>query len=182
MFQTIKYEVKDQIAYLTINKPETLNALDGQVLSEISAAVDMIKTDEQAKALILTGQGRAFAAGADIGAQSLLDMEGGRQWGRKGSAIFRNLEILPVPTIAAVNGFALGGGCELAMACDMILASEKAKFGQPEVSLGITPGFSGTQRLARKVGKAECDTMLIKKDFLWHKKDAAWQKAAWRFA
>ena len=85
MFQTIKYEVKDQIAYLTINKPETLNALDGQVLSEISAAVDMIKTDEQAKALILTGQGRAFAAGADIGAQSLLDMEGGRQWGRKGS-------------------------------------------------------------------------------------------------
>lgn len=161
MFQTIKYEVKDQIAYLIINKPETLNALDGQVLSEISAAVDMTKADEQVKALILTGQGRAFAAGADIGAQSILDMEGGRQWGRKGSAIFRNLEILPVPTIAAVNGFALGGGCELAMACDMILASEKAKFGQPEVSLGITPGFSGTQRLARKVGKAKAMELIL---------------------
>lgn len=161
MFNTIKYEVKDSIAYLTINKPEVLNALDGEVLEEIKAVVTELETSEDVKALIVTGEGRSFVAGADIGAQSVLDMEGGRNWGRNGSAIFRRLELLPMPTIAAVNGFALGGGCELAMACDMIIASEKAKFGQPEVSLGITPGFSGTQRLARKVGKAMAMEMIL---------------------
>ena len=141
MFQSIIFEEKGQIGFLTINKPDVLNALDAQVLEEIDQAVSLAEKSEEIKAMIITGEGRAFAAGADIGTQSVLDLEGGRNWGRNGSAVFRKLELLAIPTIAAVNGFALGGGCELAMACDMILASSKAKFGQPEVSLGITPGF-----------------------------------------
>lgn len=166
MFETIKYEVKENIGYITVNKPEVLNALDGQVLAELDRAIDDAAADNRVKALILTGEGRAFVAGADIGAQSVLDAEGGRNWGRNGSAIFRKLELLQIPTIAAVNGFALGGGCELAMACDMIIASSKAKFGQPEVSLGITPGFSGTQRLARKIGKARAMEMILTGDMI----------------
>lgn len=161
MFHSIKFEKKEEIGFLTINKPEVLNALDGNVLEEINRVLELIEKADSVKALIVTGEGRAFAAGADIGAQSVLDLEGGRNWGRNGSAIFRRLELLPVPTIAAVNGFALGGGCELALACDMILASTKAKFGQPEVSLGITPGFSGTQRLPRRVGKARAMEMIL---------------------
>lgn len=166
MFHSIKFEEKEQIGFLTINKPEVLNALDAQVLKEIGEAVGLAETKSEIKALIVTGEGRAFAAGADIGAQSVLDLEGGRDWGRNGSAIFRKLELLPIPTIAAVNGFALGGGCELAMACDMIIASSKAKFGQPEVSLGITPGFSGTQRLPRLVGKAKAMELILSGDMI----------------
>lgn len=161
MYQTIRLEQQDGIAYLTICRPEVLNALNAEVLGEIEDVVIQLETAKEVKALIVTGEGRAFVAGADIGAQSVLDLEGGRSWGKKGSAIFRRLELLPLPTIAAVNGFALGGGCELSMACDMILASEKAKFGQPEVGLGITPGFSGTQRLARKVGKAKAMELIL---------------------
>lgn len=161
MYQTIRLEQQDGIAYLTICRPEVLNALNAEVLGEIEDVVIQLETAKEVKALIVTGEGRAFVAGADIGAQSVLDLEGGRSWGKKGSAIFRRLELLPLPTIAAANGFALGGGCELAMACDMILASEKAKFGQPEVGLGITPGFSGTQRLARKVGKAKAMELIL---------------------
>ena len=128
MYQSIKYEVKENIAYLTISKPEVLNALDGEVLEEIKDVVGKVEQDKTLSALIVTGEGRSFVAGADIEAQSVLDVEGGRAWGQNGSAIFRRLELLQIPTIAAVNGFALGGGCEIAMACDMIIASEKAKF------------------------------------------------------
>lgn len=152
MFQSIIFEEKGQIGFLTINKPDVLNALDAQVLEEIDQAVSLAEKSEEIKAMIITGEGRAFAAGADIGTQSVLDLEGGRNWGRNGSAVFRKLELLAIPTIAAVNGFALGGGCELAMAWDIRLASETARFGQPEVGLGITPGFGGTQRLPRIVG------------------------------
>ena len=161
IFQTIKHEVKDGVGILTVNKPEVLNALDGQVLAEIDRVLEQIQEAGDIRALIVTGEGRAFVAGADIGAQSVLDAEGGRQWGRKGSAVFRKLELLPIPTIAAVNGFALGGGCELALACDMIVAGEKAKFGQPEVGLGITPGFSGTQRLCRRIGKGRAMELIL---------------------
>lgn len=161
MFHSIKFDKKEEIGFLTINKPEVLNALDGQVLEEIRQVLDLLEKDASVKALIVTGEGRAFVAGADIGAQSVLDLEGGRNWGKNGSAIFRRLELLSIPTIAAVNGFALGGGCELALACDMILASSKAKFGQPEVSLGITPGFSGTQRLPRRIGKSRAMEMIL---------------------
>ena len=145
MYQTLRYEVEDQIAVLTINRPEALNALNGQVIGELEEAVSAVEADRSLKALIITGEGRSFVAGADIGAQAPLDVDGGRRWGQRGSALFRRIEKLEIPTIAAVNGFALGGGCELALACDIILASEKAKFGQPEVGLGITPGFSGTK-------------------------------------
>lgn len=166
MFESIRYEEKEEIGFLTISKPEVLNALDAQVLQEIDRVLDQIENEKKVGALILTGEGRAFAAGADISAQSVLDMEGGRQWGRYGSGVFRKLELLSIPTIAAVNGFALGGGCELAMACDMILASSKAKFGQPEVGLGITPGFSGTQRLPRLIGKARAMELILTGDMI----------------
>ena len=152
MFETIGFETKDGIAVLTINRPEALNALNGQVLEELKQCIDEVEKDSTVRVLILTGAGRSFVAGADIGAQSELAVERGRNWGIFGSRLFRRIELLEIPTIAAVNGFALGGGCELALACDLILASEKAKFGQPEVGLGITPGFSGTQRLPRRVG------------------------------
>ena len=125
-----------------------------------------MEQSKEIRALIITGAGRSFVAGADIGAQSRLDPDGGRAWGRYGSQLFRKLELLEIPTIAAVNGFALGGGCELALACDLILASTKAKFGQPEVGLGITPGFSGTQRLARRVGIGKAKEMIFTGDFI----------------
>lgn len=159
--QYIKIEKKGDIRILTVNKPDVLNALDKAVLAELDAAVDQIKEDPDVKALIITGAGRAFVAGADIAAQSVLDTRGGRAWGQQGSAIFRKIEILEVPTIAAVNGFALGGGCELALSCDLIIASEKAKFGQPEVTLGITPGFAGTQRLPRRIGAAKAKELIF---------------------
>ena len=147
MYKTIRYEKKDNIALVTIDRPEALNALNSTVIAELEQVVTELENDGTIRAMILTGEGRSFVAGADIGEQYPLDLDGGRRWGQRGSALLRRMEKLEFPTIAAVNGFALGGGCELAMSCDIILASEKAKFGQPEVGLGITPGFSGTQRL-----------------------------------
>ena len=148
-------------AIITISREKALNALNSQVIDELSQAIDVVKADKDIRALIITGAGRAFVAGADIGVQSVFDVREGRQWGRRGSAVFREIELLQLPTIAAVGGFALGGGCELALSCDMIVADEKAKFGQPEVSLGITPGFSGTQRLPRRIGTAKAKEMIF---------------------
>lgn len=162
----IKIEKQEAIEIIKVNKPEVLNALDGEVLLELEEAIGQVAEDERVKALIITGEGRSFVAGADIAAQSVLDAQGGRAWGRKGSAIFRKIELLEIPTIAAVNGFALGGGCELALSCDLILASEKAKFGQPEVGLGITPGFSGTQRLPRRVGIGKAKELIFTGDVI----------------
>ena len=152
MYQTIKYTKEDAIGVLTIDRPEALNALNSTVISELEQLIGEVERDLELRALIITGAGRSFVAGADIGEQKPLTLDGGRRWGQRGSALMRRIEKLEIPTIAAVNGFALGGGCELALSCDIILASEKAKFGQPEVGLGITPGFSGTQRLPRRVG------------------------------
>ena len=148
-------------AIITISREKALNALNSQVIDELSQAIDVVKADKDIRALIITGAGRAFVAGADIGVQSVFDVREGRQWGRRGSAVFREIELLQIPTIAAVGGCALGGGCELALSCDMIVADEKAKFGQPEVSLGITPGFSGTQRLPRRIGTAKAKEMIF---------------------
>ena len=148
-------------AIITISREKALNALNSQVIDELSQAIDAVKADKDIRALIITGAGRAFVAGADIGVQSVFDVREGRQWGRRGSAVFRDVDLLQIPTIAAVGGFALGGGCELALSCDMIVADEKAKFGQPEVSLGITPGFSGTQRLPRRIGTAKAKEMIF---------------------
>ena len=161
MYKTIRYEKKDNIALVTIDRPEALNALNSTVIAELEQVVTELENDGTIRAMILTGEGRSFVAGADIGEQYPLDLDGGRRWGQRGSALFRRMEKLEFPTIAAVNGFALGGGCELAMSCDIILASEKAKFGQPEVGLGITPGFSGTQRLPRRVGIAKAKELIF---------------------
>ncbi len=162
MFDYLKYEkIDERITVVTISRPEALNALNSEVIAELEELVGNIEKDDTIAAMILTGEGRSFVAGADIVEQSTLDLAAGRKWGQRGSALMRRIEKLPFPTIAAVNGFALGGGCEIAMACDIILASEKAKFGQPEVGLGITPGFSGTQRLPRRVGQAMAKELIF---------------------
>ena len=158
---TIRYEKQDNIGIITINRPEALNALNTAVFNELEPLVGEIERDASLAALIITGEGRSFVAGADIGEQCPMDLEAGRKWARRGSSVFRRIEKLEIPTIAAVNGFALGGGCELALTCDIILASEKAKFGQPEVGLGITPGFSGTQRLPRRVGIGKAKELIF---------------------
>ena len=146
------YEAEGQIGIITINRPKALNALNSQVLRELDKVLGQVDTDT-VRVLILTGAGdRAFVAGADISEMSTFTKEEGEAFGREGNNIFRRLETFPIPVIAAVNGFALGGGCELALSCDIRICSENAMFGQPEVGLGITPGFGGTQRLARTVG------------------------------
>ena len=161
MSKTVILEKKDGIAVVTISRPEALNALNSIVIAELEQVVTELERDRDIRAMILTGEGRSFVAGADIGEQYPLDLDGGRRWGQRGSALMRRIEKLEFPTIAAVNGFALGGGCELALSCDLILASEKAKFGQPEVGLGITPGFSGTQRLPRRIGIAKAKELIF---------------------
>ena len=142
------------VSTLTINRPDKLNALSQEVLSDLSAAIQRIASKEDVWAVVITGTGKAFVAGADIAAMQSMSVGEGRQFGELGHGVFSAIEQLPCPVIAAVNGFALGGGCELALACDFIYASTKAKFGQPEVNLGIVPGFGGTQRLPRRVGSA----------------------------
>ena len=154
MGNTVRYEKQDNIAIVTIDRAAALNALNSTVIAEMEQVVATLENDRDVRCMILTGEGRSFVAGADIGEQYPLNLDGGRRWGQRGSALLRRIEKLEFPTIAAVYGFALGGGCELAMSCDIILASEKAKFGQPEVGLGITPGFAGTQRLPRRGGVA----------------------------
>ena len=161
MYQTLRYEKQENIGILTINRPEALNALNSTVIGDLEQAITEVEKDAELGALIITGEGRSFVAGADIGEQCPMDLEAGRKWARRGSSVFRRIEKLEIPTIAAVNGFALGGGCELALTCDIILASEKAKFGQPEVGLGITPGFSGTQRLPRRVGIGKAKELIF---------------------
>ncbi|MCR5598094.1 MAG: enoyl-CoA hydratase/isomerase family protein [Lachnospiraceae bacterium] len=148
----ILYEQKDAVGVLTINREKALNALNSQVLDELSEALDAVDL-ATVRCLILTGAGeKSFVAGADIGEMSTLTKAEGEAFGKKGNDVFLKLENFPVPVIAAINGFALGGGCEISMSCDIRICSDNAMFGQPEVGLGITPGFGGTQRLARIVG------------------------------
>ena len=157
-FKTIKLENENGIWTLTLNRPEALNALNAELLGEISEALMMIgeKNFQEAKVLILTGAGeKAFVAGADIKEINQLGIDSAQKFAEKGQAIFRKLETLQIPVIAAVNGFALGGGLELALACDFIYASENAKFGLPEVTLGLIPGFGGTVRLSRILNLAQ---------------------------
>lgn len=160
MYQTVHYEKNGSIATLTVDRPEALNALNTQAIAEMEQVIAGVAADPEVRVLIVTGAGRAFVAGADIAQMYPMGMIEGRDIAQKGSHMMRNLEKLEIPTIAAVNGFALGGGTELAMSCDIILASEKAVFGQPEVALGITPGFSGTQRLPRRIGVGRAKEMI----------------------
>ncbi len=156
----ILYEQKGAIGILTINREKALNALNSTVLEELSTALDNVNLDE-VRCLILTGAGqKSFVAGADIGEMSTLTKAEGEAFGKKGNDVFRKLETFPIPVIAAINGFALGGGCEISMSCDIRICSENAVFGQPEVGLGITPGFGGTQRLARLVGAGMAKQMI----------------------
>ena len=148
----IDYEVDGAVGIITINRPKALNALNEEVLNELEQTFDAVDLSV-IRCLILTGAGeKSFVAGADIGAMSTMTKAEGAAFGKKGNDIFLKIEKFPIPVIAAINGFALGGGCEISMSCDIRICSENAIFGQPEVGLGITPGFGGTQRLARLVG------------------------------
>ena len=148
----IDYEVDGAVGIITINRPKALNALNEEVLNELEQTFDAVDLSV-IRCLILTGAGeKSFVAGADIGAMSTMTKAEGAAFGKKGNDIFLKIEKFPIPVIAAINGFALGGGCEISMSCDIRICSENALFGQPEVGLGITPGFGGTQRLARLVG------------------------------
>jgi enoyl-CoA hydratase len=154
-YENIIFTVEERVAVIKFNRPKALNAINPDVLKEMNSALDEIEADASIGALVLTGEGeKAFVAGADIAHMANLSPLQGLKFSRDGQDLLFRLEGLPIPVVACVNGFALGGGTEIAMACDFIYASEKAKFGQPEITLGIIPGFGGTQRLSRLVGKA----------------------------
>ncbi len=152
-YANLIFELDEGVALVTFNRPKVLNALDAATIEELADAVGRIESDRAVRAVILTGAGdKAFVAGADIGAMAAMTPLEARRFAERGHGVLARLEALPIPTLAAVNGYALGGGCEVAMGCDLVYASEKARFGQPEVNLGIIPGFGGTQRLTRRVG------------------------------
>lgn len=160
-------EKDSNIAVITMNRPKALNSLNSETLKELDKVIEVLEKDSEIYAVVLTGAGeKAFVAGADISEMKDLNEEQGREFGLLGNRIFRRIEKLDKPVIAAVNGFALGGGCELAMACDIRIASIKAKFGQPEVGLGITPGFGGTQRLPRIVGVGKAKELIYTCDII----------------
>lgn len=159
--KNVLLEKKGNIAIATINRPKALNALNSEVLEDLNELVDLVNADEEIYAMILTGSGeKSFVAGADIAEMSTLTKAEGEAFGKKGNDVFRKLETMPIPTIAAINGFALGGGCELSMSCDIRICADTAVFGQPETGLGITPGFGGTQRLARLVSPGMAKQMI----------------------
>ena len=156
----IVYEQKEAVGVITISREKALNALNSQVLDELNSALDAVDLNT-VRCLVITGAGdKSFVAGADIGEMSTLTKAEGEAFGKKGNDVFLKIEKFPIPVIAAINGFALGGGCEISMSCDIRLASDNAVFGQPEVGLGITPGFGGTQRLARLVGMGMAKQMI----------------------
>ena len=166
-YNTLLVERDGAIAVVILSRPQALNALNAELVGELSQLVDEIAVDSSIQIVIIAGSGeKAFVAGADITEMQSMNALAGRSWGKLGQNVFNKIEKLPQPVIAAVNGFALGGGCELAMACDIRIASEKAKFGQPEVSLGIVPGFGGTQRLPRLVGKGRAKALIFTGDII----------------
>jgi len=161
MYNYLKIEIDEGIAKVTINRPEAMNALNNLVLNDLFDAFLALSQDDTVNVIILTGEGKAFVAGADIASMHTMTPFEGRALAANGHRVMNLIETIEKPVIAAVNGFALGGGCELAMACDMRIASEKAKFGQPEVGLGIIPGFGGTMRLPRLVGKGMAKLLIM---------------------
>lgn len=158
---------KAPVSTLTVNRPDALNALNRSVLEQIAQALREVRHDSSVRVLIVTGAGeRAFVAGADIAAMSKMSAVDGLEFSRLGHRVMQTFEDLPIPVIAAVNGFALGGGMELALSCDLIVASEKARFGQPEINLGLIPGFGGTQRLPHRIGQAKARELIMTGDML----------------
>lgn len=166
MYKMLRKEVNEGLAIVTIDRPEALNALNNALLQELKDMFTELRDDEEVRAIILTGAGKAFVAGADIAAMNAMTPIEGREMMILGHSLMDLIEDMEKPVIAAVNGFALGGGCELSMACDIRIASEKAKFGQPETGLGIIPGFGGTQRLPRLVGKSMAKYLLFTSDVI----------------
>lgn len=169
-FKTIKYQKKDKYAIITLNRPDKLNALNKQMFDDLDSAITNIELDREIHALIITGEGKAFAAGADIKELHESDERSGKHFSEYGSKVMAKLEAMTIPVIAAVNGFALGGGCELTLSCHIRYASEHAKFGQPEVNLGILPGYGGTQRLTRILGVSRSMEMNLTGDMIDAKK------------
>jgi Enoyl-CoA hydratase/carnithine racemase len=165
-YEKLIIEKRDKICIIKINNPESLNALNSVILNELNNAITELYSDKDINVVIITGEGRAFVAGADISQMKSMNAIEGKEFGKLGAKVFRKIELLNKPVIAAINGFALGGGCELALSCDIRIASSKAKFGQPEVGLGITPGFSGTQRLPRIVGMGKAKELIYTADII----------------
>jgi enoyl-CoA hydratase len=166
-FENITYEVKGSIGYITLNRPKVMNALNRRTVEELNAAFHAAKEDAIVKGIILTGAGdKAFIAGADIAELSAIDSDKASEFSEKGQEVLSFIETLGKPVIAAVNGFALGGGCETAMACTVRIAAEHARFGQPEVKLGVIPGYGGTQRLPRLVGKGRALQLILTGDLI----------------
>ena len=159
-YNTLLLEIVDGLALLKVNRPQAMNALNQEVLLELLAAFQELEKDENVRVIILTGEGKAFVAGADIKGMVSMTAQEARRFSEMGRTVTEAMESIGKPIIAAVNGFALGGGTELALACDFVYASEDAKFGQPEINLGIIPGFGGTQRLARLIGKAKAKELI----------------------
>jgi enoyl-CoA hydratase len=160
-YEFLKLDVADRIATITFNRPDKLNALNDATMLELGRAVEHVRTEAAIGGVVVTGAGRAFVAGADIAELRAKTQQEAHALARRGQEVFRRLETSPKPVVAAVNGFALGGGCELAMACHVRLASEGAKFGQPELKLGVIPGYGGTQRLTRLVGRGRALQLLM---------------------
>jgi enoyl-CoA hydratase len=165
-YEILKVSAADGIATVTISRPQALNALNTKFFQEMDRLVEEIGRRDDVRVLVLTGEGKAFVAGADIAEMAHKTQHEGTEFSKKGQATFRRLELLDKPVIAAVNGFALGGGCELALACDIRIASTKAKFGQPEVNLGLIPGYAGTQRLPRLVGLGNALHLLLSAEMI----------------
>jgi len=166
MYENLLVERKGAVGIITINRPKSLNALSRATVAELAAAIEELNADDAIRAIILTGAGeKAFVAGADIGEfNSLRSAEEAAEYARAGQAVLNRMERLPKPVIAAINGYALGGGCELAMACDIRIAADTARLGQPEINLGIIPGYGGTQRLTRLVGKGMAKLLVLSGD------------------
>src|SRR5687767_15234038 len=161
-FDNLLIERDGAVAIVSLNRPKVLNALNSQTLTELASAMAAFKADAGVRAIVLTGSGeKAFVAGADINELAVLSPVAGKEHARHGQQIFDSIEQLGKPVIAAINGFALGGGCELAMACTLRIAADTARFGQPEINLGLIPGFGGTQRLARLVGKSKAMELIL---------------------
>jgi enoyl-CoA hydratase len=165
-FESIIVEIKDSVGLIKMNRPQAMNALNSQTLGELKEALSQLKDDDAVRVIIITGEGKAFVAGADIAEMKDMTKEQAEEFSRTGQKVFNKIAKIKKPVIAAVNGFALGGGCELAMACDIRVASDKAKMGQPEVNLGVIPGFAGTQRLSRLVGTAKAKELIFTADMV----------------
>ena len=165
-YNILKTEINEGIALVTISRPKAMNALNTAFFDEMNSLLDELESNHDVKVMVLTGDGKAFVAGADIAEMVGKDQEAGQAFSKYGQKTFDRIEAMPFPVIAAVNGFALGGGCELAMSCDFRIASTKAKFGQPEVNLGLIPGYAGTQRMARLIGKADAMYLLLTADMI----------------